>query len=191
MAEPGAPSAPSAWIVRSAPLVPPGGPVLDLACGGGRHTRPFLDRGHPVTAADLDVGPVRALGRRAGLEIVRADLEGGAPWPLPGRRFAGVVVTDDLRRPLFPDLLGALAPGGVLPYETFGAGHAVYGRPRRPGFLLAPGELLEAVRGRLRVVADEHGYLAAPGPAVRQRLGATSAAGPVSLAPLGPVLKPR
>ena len=178
------PAAPSAWIVRFAPLVPPGGPVLDLACGGGRHTRLFLDRGHPVSAVDRDLGPIGALGPRAGLEMIRADLEGGAPWPLPGRRVAGVVVTDYLWRPLFPHLLDALAPdGGVLLYETFGAGHAAYGRPRRPEFLLEPGELLDAVRGRLRVVAYEHGHLAAPRPAVRQRLCATTSAGPLPLAP--------
>ena len=82
MADPAAPAAPSAWIARFAPLVPPAGPVLDLACGGGRHARLFLDRDHPVTAVDIDLGPIGALGRRAGLEVVRADTwRAGRPGP--------------------------------------------------------------------------------------------------------------
>ena len=48
-------SDPAAWIVRFAPLVPAGAAVLDLACGAGRHARLFLERGHPVTAVDVDV----------------------------------------------------------------------------------------------------------------------------------------
>ena len=43
---------PSEWIIRFAPLVREGGPVLDLAAGGGRHGRYFLERGHPVTLVD-------------------------------------------------------------------------------------------------------------------------------------------
>jgi len=48
-------SAPSAWVARFAGLVRPGGPVLDLACGSGRHTRLFLDLGHPGAALDRDI----------------------------------------------------------------------------------------------------------------------------------------
>jgi len=94
-------------------------------------------------------------------ELVAADIENG-PWPLPGRRFDAVVVTHYLWRPLWPALLDSLAPGGVLLYETFAAGNETVGRPARPDFLLKPGELLDVVRGRLRVVAYEDGFLDAP-----------------------------
>jgi hypothetical protein len=93
--------------------------------------------------------------------VVLADIEEG-PWPLEGRQFDGVVVTNYLWRPLLPMVVASVAPGGVLIYETFAAGHETIGRPSRPDFLLRPGELLEAVAGRLRVLAYEDGFIAAP-----------------------------
>lgn len=159
---------PSPWVVRFAPLVAGGGRVLDLACGGGRHTRLFLDRGHPVTAVDLDLRGVADLPGTPGLTLLQADLE-GAPWPLC-ERFAGIVVTNYLHRPLFPSLLAALAPGGVLIYETFARGNERFGRPSSPAFLLQPGELLELARPALQVVAYEHGEVASPKAAIVQRL---------------------
>jgi hypothetical protein len=82
------------------------------------------------------------------------------------------VVTNYLYRPLLPVLIAAVAPGGVLIYETFARGNEAFGRPRNPDFLLKAGELLEAVRGVLAVVAYEHGLLHRPGPAVIQRIAA-------------------
>ena len=155
--------------------------MLDLACGGGRHARLFLERGHPVTAVDLDVSGLADLREHPGLELVQADLE-DAPWPLAGRRFGVVVVTNYLWRPLFPMILDAVDDGGVLLYETFALGNEAYGRPSNPDFLLQPGELIEVVRGRLQIVAYEHGYLDQPRPAIRQRLCAVrsdATAGPV------------
>jgi len=177
------PRAPSPWIVRFAPLVPAGAPVLDLACGSGRHTRLFLARGHPVTAVDIDISGLVDLEGVAGLEIVRADLESGAPWPLPGRRVGAVVVTNYLWRPLFPTILEAVAPEGLLLYETFAAGNEALGKPRRPEYRLRPGELVEVVDGRLQIVAYEHGRVELPRPAVRQRICAAKRADPIGLPP--------
>lgn len=163
--------APSAWVCRFAPWIPAGGAVLDLAAGGGRHTRLLLGRGHPVTAVDRDVSALTGLGA-AGLEVVRADLEDGAAFPLAARRFAGVVVANYLHRPLLPALVEAVAPGGLLIYETFARGNEFFGRPSNPAFLLQPGELLEAVAGHLRVIAYEDLSVASPRPAAVQRIAA-------------------
>jgi SAM-dependent methyltransferase len=160
---------PSPWISRFAPLIPARGPVLDLAAGAGRHARWLLLHGHPVTAVDRDTGGLADLADRPGATILQADLEAG-DWPLARRRFAGVVVANYLYRPILPAILAAVAPGGVLIYETFGTGNAAFGRPRNPAFLLRPGELLaQATAGGLQVVAYEQGIDAA-GPVVRQRL---------------------
>lgn len=169
-------TAPSAWIERFAGLVPNRGPVLDVACGGGRHTRLFLDRGHPVTAIDRDISALDDLATRTELERLQADLEDGSPFPLAGRHFAGVVVTNYLHRPLFPALIAAVAPGGVLIYETFVLGNERYGRPSNPDHLLRPGELLEVVRGALRVVAYEDLIVEQPRPAAVQRICARNEA---------------
>lgn len=157
----------SSWVERWAHLVPPGGSVLDVACGWGRHTRFFAQRGCRVTAVDRDA---EALGALAGIgETVHADIENG-PWPFAGRTFDGVVVTNYLWRALLPAIVAAVAPDGVLIYETFAAGNEAFGKPSRPDFLLQPGELLRACEG-LHVVAYEHGRLEAPARIV-QRIAA-------------------
>lgn len=164
---------PSPWVLRFAPLVPAGGTVLDLACGGGRHARHFLDLGHRVVALDRDIGPVADLDGRA--ELVEADLEDGGPWPLAGRTFAAVVVVNYLHRPLFGPLLDAVEAGGVFIYETFARGNERFTRPRNPSHLLNDGELLEVTRGRLRTVAYEHGVVeSGPLPGVIQRICAVN-----------------
>ena len=149
---------PSPWLLRWAHLIRPGGRVLDLAAGGGRHCRWLATHGFAVTAVDRDAEAMAALDGTA--ETLVADLE-GAPWPLAGRRFDAVLVTNYLWRPLFPAIVDALDGGGVLLYETFAAGNETVGRPARPDFLLRRGELL-AVAAGLHVVAFEDGFLVDP-----------------------------
>ena len=160
---------PSAWIRRQAGLVPAGAAVLDLACGGGRHTRLFRALGHPVTAVDIDLKGLGPLAEDAGVEAIEADLENG-PWPLAGRTFGGVVVTNYLWRPLLPLIVAAVAPGGALLYETFAIGQERFGKPSNPDFLLRPDELLAAVSGQLSVRVFEH--FQTDEPAMRQRIAA-------------------
>ena len=157
----------SEWVERWVPLIRPGGEVLDVACGGGRHSRLLAALGHEVVAVDRDIGAFAAPPE--GVTLVSADLESAA-WPFPGRCFDSVVVTNYLHRPLLPTLVASLEPGGVLLYETFAIGNERFGRPSNPDFLLRPGELLEAARGHLRVVAYEDRVIDAPRPAAVQRL---------------------
>jgi hypothetical protein len=128
-------------------------------------------------AVDRDTSGLADLAGDARLQIVEADLEDGGPFPLSGRRFDGVVVTSYLHRPLLGDLVSAVAPGGALVYETFARGQERLGRPTNPDFLLRPGELLEAVRGLLRVVAYEDLTVDRPPPARVQRICAVAAPG--------------
>lgn len=163
--------APSDWVQRWAHLITPGGTVLDLACGSGRHLRWLAAQGFWVTGVDRDaeaVAPLRDVAEVA--EIVVADLEAEGPFPLAGRRFDAVVVTNYLWRPRFADVLALMADDGVLIYETFAAGHEALGRPSRPDFLLQRGELLKRCAG-LRVVAYEDGRLENP-PRCVQRIAA-------------------
>jgi SAM-dependent methyltransferase len=180
--------APSAWVQRWSHLLRPGGNVLDVACGHGRHLRWFAQRGHPVTGVDRSPEAIAAVSD-LGTALV-ADIELG-PWPLlqdgRPRTFDAVVVTNYLWRALFPVLLQSLAPGGVLIYETFAAGNETVGKPSRPDFLLQPGELLRHCAG-LRVVAYEDGYLSQPERYLQRiaavREGALSTAGTPARYPL-------
>ncbi len=160
---------PSDWLLRWAPQASPGQTALDLACGSGRHLPPLLERGYAVTGVDRDTEATAPW--RSRVEIVNADIEAG-PWPLAGRRFDLVLVTNYLWRPLLPAIVDSVTPGGWLIYETFAAGQETIGRPSRPDFLLQPGELILACAS-LRIAAYEDLY--EPGPEVRyvQRIAAT------------------
>ncbi|MCH2218948.1 MAG: methyltransferase domain-containing protein [Dechloromonas sp.] len=161
---------PSSWVLRHGERIPAGGTVLDLACGSGRHARWLAAKGYAVHAVDRDAAAIAGLNGCAGVETSRLDLEGDA-WPLSGRRYAGIVVTNYLWRARLNDLLAMLAPGGVLIYETFMLGNAAYGKPSNPDFLLRPGELREiAAAAGLREVAFEEGYVDSPKPAMRQAI---------------------
>lgn len=160
----------SPWLRRWLHLLPPGARVLDLACGSGRHLRPLAQAGFALTGVDRDeaaVAPLRSLA-----EVIVADLEGG-PWPLDGRQFDLVLVTNYLWRPLLARIVDSVAAGGLLIYETFADGQQTLGRPSRPDFLLQPAELLQACTG-LHVIAYEHGVAAAPERFVQRIVAARS-----------------
>lgn len=160
----------SGWLRRWAPLIP-GGEVLDLACGAGRHARHLVSLGHPVIALDHDL---EMLEKAAGTGITTSlvDLEApGAVWPFAPGRFAGIVVTNYLHRPLLDTMIASLAPDGVLLYETFAEGNEQFGKPSNPKFLLKEGEMLTwAVQQGLRVVAYEDGRVEQPKAALVQRI---------------------
>lgn len=159
---------PSRWVMRWAHLIRPGGRVLDLACGSGRHARWLAGQGFAVLAVDRDAEAVASLPE--GITGRVADLEAGG-WPLAGEApFDAIVVTNYLHRPHWPHLLAALAPGGVWIHETFAAGNETVGKPSRPDFLLRPGELLDVARGALRVIGYEDGTLEVPKAAFVQRI---------------------
>ncbi len=156
---------PSAWVRRFVPLIRPRGRVLDLAAGSGRHAALLRESGHAVVAADRDTAALAVLfADDPGCAIRTLDLEDGAGWAL-GRGYDGIVIANSLHRPLFPALIAALAPGGILIYETFAAGNERFGRPSNPEFQLRPG------------VVDR------PRPAVVQRIAAAQDGQPLPLPP--------
>ena len=159
---------PSPWVCRWAGLIRPGGRVLDVASGHGRHLRFLKSQGFSVVGVDRDETAVGAFKGVGGVETHVADIEAG-PWPFAPGDFDGVVVINYLHRPILRNLVDTLRPGGVLIYETFAVGNERYGRPSNPDFLLRPGELLRSLEP-LASVAFEQGLISSPKPAVVQRV---------------------
>ena len=158
------PSEPASIVRELLPLLPTG-EALDIACGTGRHALFLTARGQHVTAVDfssvaLDTlelrarsthTPVRrsrvvqAPGRhlRGGLDLIQANLE--EMQQLPERRFDLIICIQYLQRSLFPQMVRALRPDGVLLMETFTHAQLEFsGGPRNPAYLLETGELREA-----------------------------------------------
>lgn len=157
---PAHPEGPSSWLLANADLLRPGMRVLDVAAGRGRHALLFGAAGFAVTAVDRDAGRIdrlEAVASRMGLAVTTCvqDLE-EAGADLGTALYDLVVVIHYLHRPLMPAIVRALAPGGLLIYETFTEAQAARGRPTTPAFLLRPGEL-PALVAPLRILRHREG----------------------------------
>ena len=157
------PSEPASIVRELLPLLPLG-PALDIACGMGRHALLLASRRQHVTAVDfsnvaLDTLEARARGmhmsvRRVdhfhaagrlshgGLELIHVNLE---EVHLPEHSYDLVLCVQYLQRSLFPQMVRALRPGGVVLMETFTRAQLEFSSgPRNPAYLLETGELREA-----------------------------------------------
>ena len=153
------PEEPASIVCQLLPMLADG-PVLDIACGRGRHALLVASPARPVTAVDWSSAGLDILSQRAhavgipvrgaevgspvapspgGILTIRLDLERVS---LPPRSFQTVVNTHYLQRSLFPQIESALRPGGMLIFETFTRAHV--GGPNNPDFLLEEGELRHA-----------------------------------------------
>jgi SAM-dependent methyltransferase len=154
-------NAPAGWLIANEHLLPRTGDALDVACGRGRHALWLAEHGFRTWAVDRDAAAVREINdaaqRRAlPLEAQVLDLEAGGPVRFSPPDFDLIVVVHYLHRPLFPAILAALRPGGVLVYETFTRAQAARGRPTNPAYLLEPAELVQLVRP-LEILASREG----------------------------------
>jgi len=123
------------------------GPVVDLACGRGRHAIPGVRAALPLIGLDRSaefLSDLRARASALGEDVpcIRADLEAGHQIPIRSGACGAVLVFRFLFRPIAPEIVRVLAPGGLLLYETFTWEQRAlpYG-PSNPEFLLRAGEL--------------------------------------------------
>jgi rhodanese-related sulfurtransferase len=142
-------SGPSSWLVENARLLPRDGRILDLACGRGRHALLLAAAEFEVQAVDNDpaiIENLTAVAERLGLSLQAQvlDLE-SEDVKLPEAGYGAILGFHYLHRPLFPALIEALRPGGVLLYETFNVRQRELGHPTNPRFLLESQELLQLV----------------------------------------------
>lgn len=156
--------APAPFLVQQLHRLPKGH-ALDVASGIGRHSLFLASHGYTIDAVDHDTSALSQLATTAqarkytGITTKPIDLEQGAPnEPNLGHEEYDVILGFFyLARSLFPHLLKALKPGGVLVYETFTTdNHLHRNHPKRQEFCLAHAELLELTSG-LRVVHYDEG----------------------------------
>ncbi len=152
---------PNPWLAAHWQALPPGGRVLDLAMGSGRNAVWLAQRGLRVEGLDIlpeAVAMATALARRGGVALVARRADARGPAALAPGDWDGIVVIDFLERALLARLAAALAPGGLLIYETFTRAQALAGgKPRDPRWLLEPGELAAAFAGELDILATREG----------------------------------
>ena len=155
---------PSPFLHATADMIPKG-KVLDVAAGEGRHALYMASRGYEVIGLDRDENALATLTRTAqdhrlsNLSTWNVNLEKHpeAPPSLGNQEYDGILVFFYLFRPLFPSILQALKPGGVLIYETFLIdNHVRFQHPRRKEFCLGHNELLHLTHP-LRVLHYEEG----------------------------------
>jgi SAM-dependent methyltransferase len=148
--EPGRVAEPSPFFRAFEPEIARGrGPALDLACGRGRHTLATARLGRFAVGIDRDADGLAELERHRRLErlpgaAVRSDLETPRGICFESGSFGLILVFRFLFRPLAPEIVRLLGPGGLLLYETFTIHQKEFGYgPRNEAFLLRDGELLE------------------------------------------------
>jgi tellurite methyltransferase len=155
------PETPSEWLVAHEALLHGGGRALDVACGDGRNALYLAQLGYMVEAIDVSDVAIAALSAAVearGLTMTITprvmDLE---REPLPAGPYDVIVMTNFLLRDLYAPLQQALAPGGLLVFETLARCHVdELGHSFNPDYLLEPGELPRAFAG-LEVVEHHEG----------------------------------
>ncbi len=149
---------PSSWFIWHAHRIKPGGTVLDLACGTGRHALAAAALGARVTAVDRDPARLeigRQEAKERGLAIDWRELDLDANWPDFGR-FDAVLVFNYLDRERMTAIIELVAQGGFILYETFLETQKEYGwGPTNDRHLLKSGELTTIVRPLLVVHGRE------------------------------------
>jgi dihydroneopterin aldolase len=144
--------APASFLAQSTKLLHKG-KILDIAAGRGRNALYLGGLGFAVDAVDRNeqsLEELAAVARQRNLTHVTTravDLETDSnPLSWANESYDAVIVFYYLHRPLFPHLLHAVRPGGMLIYETFLIdNHLQYQHPRRKEFCLMHNELLRLV----------------------------------------------
>ena len=138
------------WIARAGAGGGATRRALDVAMGRGRHAVLLARAGFLTFGVDLAFDAVR--GAMAAAAAEGAPIHGWCAdltqHPLPRRRFDVLLVSRYLQRNLFPGLRGAVAPGGIVIYETFTTSQRLLRRPpTSDDHLLEPGELRRHFEG--------------------------------------------
>jgi SAM-dependent methyltransferase len=148
----------SKWVTYCTNLINKKSKILDVACGSGRHTKYLIQKGHNVTAVDINPKFELKIDYQKKNKIIKYDLENEV-WPFETDSFDCILVTDYLHRPLFPFFIESVKQNGFIIYETFSLGNEKFGKPSNPDYLLDNNELLNLLRDKLRIISYQDGIV--------------------------------
>lgn len=113
--------APRRLLTSHVDLLPPGGLILDAACGTTATGRYLAARGWRVIALDVSIAALRLARQKVRKEaslISFAVMDMIDPW-LPPAHFDVILNFYYLSHPIIPTYRRALKPGGLLFFETY------------------------------------------------------------------------
>lgn len=148
---------PAAVLSEHTHLLPGSGQALDLACGLGANALLLARHGLETWAWDRSGVAIEQLAAACADLPLHAEQRDVLQRPPAPASFDVVVVTRFLERSLFPHLLAALRPAGLLFYQTFIAAKSTAVGPANPDYLLGDNELLQRCAGLRILVYREEG----------------------------------
>ncbi|MDP9160952.1 MAG: class I SAM-dependent methyltransferase [Acidobacteriota bacterium] len=128
------------------PIFPDGGKAVDLAGGIGRHSIWLAERAWTVTLMDISEAGLAKAQESVGPQAGKIKFEIADATKFRAREHYDLVaVFFYLEREIFPELVKALSPGGLIVYKTYTHLHPQFGSgPSHPMHLLQENELLRS-----------------------------------------------
>jgi len=112
--------------------------ALDIACGMGRHSKYLVSQGFDVDALDVSSVAIASLQELEHINAMEVDFDS---YVLTKEKYDLIVCTYYLERRLFPQMIAALKPNGIIIMETFLHDEINERQPSNPAFMLNEGEL--------------------------------------------------
>ncbi len=125
-------------LIRDYVHLATGKQALDLACGMGRHSKYLASLGFEVDALDISSVAIEQLQNLAHINAIEVDFDS---YTLEKEKYDLIVCTYFLERKLFPQMINALKPNGIILMETFLHDEDNERVPSNPAFRLNEGEL--------------------------------------------------
>lgn len=153
------------WVLEhNRHLLPDSGRSLDIACGLGANAILLAEQGLQSHAWDYsDVALQKLLSFAVQTQcVVTTELRDVERNPPTADSFNVIVVSHFLYRPLFPFLVDALLPGGLMFYQTWHQHKRAGKGPSNPDYLLETGELLQRFSALQTLFYREDGVTGQP-----------------------------
>ena len=125
-------------LVKEYAKLATGKKALDIACGMGRHSKYLVSQGFEVDALDVSSVAIASLQNIFHIHAKEVDFD---TYTLPTEKYDLIVCTYFLERRLFPQMIAALNPNGIILMETFLHDEKNERQPSNPAFMLNEGEL--------------------------------------------------